>query len=153
MKLETEVWHPHVTVAAIAEREGKFLMVEERIGARTVLNQPAGHLEAGESLADAVIRETREETAWTFLPEELTGIYRWVQPETGATFLRHCYAGRVSEHHPQQPLDKGILRALWLSHEEITQQQDRLRSPLVLQCIEDYLAGRRYPLQLFKDIA
>ena len=152
IKIEKQIWHPHVTVAALVEREGKFLMVEESIDGKNVFNQPAGHLEDGESLIDAVIRETQEETAWKFIPEALTGIYRWQHPENGETFLRHCYSGSVSEHQPEQTLDDGIIRSHWLSYEALQQQQENLRSPLVLQCINDYLAGQRYPLDLIKDI-
>ncbi len=152
MNAKKQPWHPHVTVAALVEREGKFLMVEEYIKGQIMLNQPAGHLEAGESFIEAVIRETREETACRFIPHALIGIYRWIHPDSGDTFLRHCYTGVVSDHRPEQVLDDGIIRALWLSREELEQQQN-LRSPLVLQCIDDYLAGRRYPLELIKDIA
>jgi len=151
MKAKKQVWHPHVTVAALVEREGKFLMVEECIDGQTVLNQPAGHLEAGESFIEAVIRETREETAWRFIPDALTGIYHWLHPDNGDTFLRHCYAGTVTDHQPEQALDDGIIRALWLSREELEQQQN-LRSPMVLKCIDDYLADQRYPLELIKDM-
>ena len=150
-KLEQQRWHPHVTVAALVEREGKFLLVEELINGETVLNQPAGHLEAEESFIDAVIRETQEETAWQFLPEALIGIYRWVHPQSRETFLRYCYVGQVNNYAPQQTLDDGIIRSLWLSHKEVEQQQN-LRSPLVLQCINDYLAGQCYSLKLIKDI-
>ncbi len=150
-KLEKQRWRPHVTVAALVEREGKFLMVEESIDGKTVLNQPAGHLEEGESLIDAVIRETREETAWKFIPEALTGIYRWTHPHNGETFLRHCFTGAVCEHAPGQALDEGIIRSRWLDRDELDQQQN-LRSPLVLQCIDDYLSGRRYPLDLIKAL-
>ncbi len=152
MKAEKQLWHPHVTVAALVEHEGKFLMVEECIEGQTVLNQPAGHLEAGESLIEAVIRETREESAWRFTPHALTGIYHWQHPDNGDTFLRYCYAGKVSDHRPEQRLDDGIIRSLWLSRKELEQQQN-LRSPLVLHCIDDYLAGQSYPLELIKDIA
>ena len=126
-------------------------MVEERIEGQPVFNQPAGHLEEGESLLEAVIRETREETAWRFVPEAHTGIYRWVHPGNGETFIRHCYAGSVCDHQPEQALDEGILRACWLSREQLVVQQN-LRSPLVLHCIDDYLAGQRYPLELTKDL-
>jgi len=150
-KLEKHRWYPHVTVAALIEREGKFLMVEEFIDGKTVLNQPAGHLEKGESFIEAVIRETQEETAWQFLPEALTGLYRWVHPRNKETFLRHCYVGQVCEHNPRQALDEGIIRSLWLSREQLGLATN-LRSPLVLQCIDDYLTGQRYPLDLIQDI-
>jgi len=126
-------------------------MVEELIEGKTVLNQPAGHLEAGESFIEAVIRETQEETAWRFSPEALTGIYRWLHPENGETFLRYCYSGSVSAQQSQQALDEGIIRSLWLSRAQLTRQTN-LRSPLVLHSIDDYLAGQHYPLTLIKDI-
>jgi len=129
-------------------------MVEEldRDG-NLVLNQPAGHLEEAESLADAVIRETREETAWGFLPEYLVGVYRWQVPPAGNTYLRFCFYGSCHDHQPDLPLDEGIQRAIWLSRDELTANRSRLRSPLVLRCIDDYLAGCRYPLELLNDLA
>lgn len=125
-------------------------MVEEKQNNETVINQPAGHLEYGESLQAAVIRETFEETAWRFQPEAITGIYRWVHPELERTYLRVSYTGTVSRHHPDQALDDGILSAQWLSREEL--QKRKLRSPLVMRCIDDYLAGHRYPLSLCDDV-
>ena len=139
-------WHPEVTVAAIAQREGKFLMVEERIAGRLVLNQPAGHLEDRESLVEAVIRETREETAWRLHPEALVGTYLWRNPDNGRSFLRFAFCGSVDDHQPTQPLDTGIVRALWLGHEQLLAQAVRLRSPLVMRCLDDYLLGQRQPL-------
>jgi 8-oxo-dGTP pyrophosphatase MutT (NUDIX family) len=139
-------WNPEVTVAAIAEREGRFLVVEERISGRLVFNQPAGHLEDGETLIEAVIRETREETAWRFQPEALVGVYLWRNPDNGRSFLRFTFCGRVDDHRPDQPLDAGIQRATWLSHEQLRAQPGRLRSPLVLRCLDDYLLGKRQPL-------
>lgn len=125
-------------------------MVEEKQGNGTVINQPAGHLEDGESLQAAVIRETLEETAWHFQPEAITGIYRWVHPESQSTFIRVSYTGSVSQHDPDQPLDDGILNAQWLSREALVEQP--LRSPMVLRCIDDYFAGHRYPLSLCDDV-
>lgn len=125
-------------------------MVEERHADQTVINQPAGHLEEGESLQMAVIREALEETAWQFLPEAITGIYRWVHPENGLTFLRICYSGSVSGHDPHRVLDEGILRTHWLNREELLKRP--LRSPMVLRCIDDYLAGYRYPLSLCDEV-
>ncbi|HYW75651.1 MAG TPA: NUDIX hydrolase [Gammaproteobacteria bacterium] len=140
------VWRPDVTVAAIAEREGRFLMVEERIRGCLVYNQPAGHLERGETLIDAVVRETREETAWEFEPDALVGLYLWSHVE-GVTTLRACFTGRAVRHHPHEPLDEGIERALWLTREELDARASALRTPLVMQCVEDYLAGQRVPLE------
>lgn len=146
------VWKPNVTVAAIVERDGHFLLVEESSGGRLVLNQPAGHLEEGESLLDAVRRETQEETAWTFHPDALLGIYRWRRSDD-VTYLRFAFVGRVDRHDPDQPLDRGIARALWLTAEELRAQHERHRSPQVQRCIDDFLAGRRYPLDLLRDFA
>jgi len=138
--------NPEVTVAAIVVREDRFLLVEERITGRLVLNQPAGHLEDRETLVEAVVRETREETAWRFHPEALVGTYLWRNPANGRSFLRFAFCGAVDDHHPQQALDKGIVRALWLTAAELQAQPARLRSPLVMRCIEDFLQGRRQPL-------
>jgi 8-oxo-dGTP pyrophosphatase MutT (NUDIX family) len=146
-------WNPHVTVAALVEQGGQFLLVEERDGARVVYNQPAGHLEEGESLLEAVIRETREETARDFAPEALVGIYRYPSPGNGVTYLRFCFAGRCSEPRPGRRLDKEILRTLWLDRESLLRQESRLRSPLVMRCIDDYLSGKRYSLALLSDLA
>jgi 8-oxo-dGTP pyrophosphatase MutT (NUDIX family) len=139
------VWKPDVTVAAVIERSGRFLLVEERIRGHLVLNQPAGHLEDGEALLDAVIRETLEETAWQFTPEALLGIYQWRSPR-GHTTLRIAFSGSVQAYDAARPLDPPIVTTHWLAHEEIVQRAARLRTPLVLRCIEDYLGGRRLPL-------
>ena len=139
-------WNPEVTVAAIVELDGRFLMVEERIAGRLVLNQPAGHLENGESLLEAVVRETREETAWRFRPESLVGTYLWRNPDDGRSFLRLAFCGMVDDHLAQQPLDTGIVRTLWITHEQLLAQSSRLRSPLVLRCLQDFLLGKRQPL-------
>ena len=141
-----------MTVAAIIENEGRFLLVQELISGRSVYNQPAGHLEDGETLIDAVIRETREETAWEFEPESLIGIYQWRHPEKEKTFIRTTFAGKGLKHDPASELDACIERTLWLTPEEIRKQHDRLRSPMVLRSIEDYLAGHRYPLTLLSDL-
>ena len=150
--MTSEIWKPHATVAAVIEREGKFLIVEEESEGRIVYNQPAGHLDPGESLVEAAIRETREETAWQFHPEAITGIYRWVQPITGQTFLRAAFCGHCDDHQPDQVLDEGIIRAVWLSREELLQQGEKLRSPMVIRCIDDYLSGHRYPLDMLTDL-
>ena len=139
-------WNPDVTVAAIVVRDGRFLMVEERIKGSLVLNQPAGHLEKGETLIDAVIRETREETAWRFAPDALVGTYLWRNADTDRTFLRFAFCGSVDDHRAAQALDSGIVRAVWMSHEQLLAQPGRLRSPLVLRCLDDFLAGIRRPL-------
>jgi 8-oxo-dGTP pyrophosphatase MutT (NUDIX family) len=139
-------WNPEVTVAAIVELDHRFLIVEERVSGRLVLNQPAGHLEDGETLVEAVIRETREETAWRFRPEALVGTYLWRNPADGRSFLRFAFCGAVDDHRPQQPLDAGIVRALWISHQQLLAQTSRLRSPMVLAGLQDFLRGRRQSL-------
>ncbi len=140
-------WKPHTTVAAIIERDNKFLMVEELIDGERVLNQPAGHLEPDESLITAVIRETYEETAWQFIPEAICGIYLWKHPENGKSFLRIAFCGKCKNHDASQALDEGILAATWKSRDQLLQQH-KLRSPLVLKSIDDYLSGKRSPLDL-----
>jgi len=140
------IWKPHVTVAAIVEHQGKFLMIEEVAEGKAVFNQPAGHLEDGEDLITAVIRETLEETARHFIPAAITGIYQWTSPRDGNTFLRICFNGHCDEPDPGRALDQGIIRALWLSRDELLDLP--LRSPLVLRGIDDYLAGKRFPLEL-----
>lgn len=147
-----EIWKPHVTVAAVAERDGLFLMVEERIEGRLILNQPAGHLDEGESLLAAVCRETLEESAWVFEPADIIGLYLWRQQHGYPSFLRVAFAGRCVRHYPEKPLDTGVQRALWMTRDEIAAQSERLRSPLVLRCVDDYLAGHRYPLELLQHI-
>ncbi|MGB5180170.1 MAG: NUDIX hydrolase [Gammaproteobacteria bacterium] len=141
-----------MTVAALIENEGRFLLVQEQISGRSVYNQPAGHLEEGETLVDAVIRETREETAWEFEPQSLIGIYQWRHSEKQKTFIRATFSGKGLHHDPDCALDACIERTLWLTPEEIRQRHDRLRSPMVLRSIEDYLAGFRYPLALLSDL-
>lgn len=139
--------NPEITVAAVVVRDGRFLLVEERIGDRLVFNQPAGHLEDGETLLEAVVREAREETAWRFTPQALVGTYLWGAPGDTRSFLRFAFCGDVDDHDPRRPLDVGIVRAVWLSPEEIQAEERRLRSPLVLRCIRDFLDGRRQPLE------
>jgi len=146
------IWKPHATVATVIERDGLFLMVEEVIKGQHVYNQPAGHLDPNESLIEAAIRETREESAWAFQPEYITGIYLWPQPGTDRTFLRVAFTGSCADHNPKQTLDDGIIRAVWMSRDELASQPEKLRSPMVLRCIDDYLAGKRYPLDLLIDI-
>jgi 8-oxo-dGTP pyrophosphatase MutT (NUDIX family) len=145
------IWKPNVVVAAIIERDGKFLLVEEEVDGRLVLNQPAGHLDDGESLIEAAMRETLEETAWHFAPEALLGIYRWPHPAKKITYLRFAFIGRVTRHEPGRTLDHGIARALWLTPDEIRAERARHRSPQVERCLDDYLAGQRYPLELLKN--
>jgi 8-oxo-dGTP pyrophosphatase MutT (NUDIX family) len=143
---------PDLTVAAVVERNGQFLLVEERVGNRMVFNQPAGHVERNEALLDAVVREALEETAWTFQPEALVGIYLWDQPQTQRSFLRFTFCGQVMNHDAQRPLDRGIEQAVWLDRKQLVARSSRLRSPMVLKCIDDYLAGKRYPLDLIQQM-
>lgn len=145
------VWKPDVTVACIVEREGRFLLVEEETGDGLRLNQPAGHLEPNESIVDAVVRETLEETAYDFAPNQLTGIYRWTRSAGSLSYLRFAFSGRLGRHHPERSLDTGILRTVWLSRDEILACTERHRSPLVVRCVEDYLAGRRYAIDALID--
>jgi|SRR5690554_1847931 ADP-ribose pyrophosphatase YjhB (NUDIX family) len=146
------IWKPNATVAAIIEHEGRFLLVEEQTTEGIRLNQPAGHLEKGETLIEATIRETNEETAYEFMPEYLLGIYHWQHPSKDLTYLRFAFIGKVTAHYPSQALDEGILRAVWMSVDEIRQSRERHRSPQVMTCIEHYLAGQRYPLSILTHL-
>lgn len=136
----------HVTVAAVVEREGQFLFVEEKIGGSTVLNQPAGHWEAGETLAEAMVREALEETAWHVAPVDLLGVYEFHPPELPYGFIRFAFRARALRLDPARTLDEGIERAVWLTPAQLTQQAARHRSPMVLRCVEDALAGKSLPL-------
>lgn len=143
------MWKPNVVVAAVIERDGRFLVVEETgDDGRLVINQPAGHLDPGETLVEGAIRETLEETAWHFEPRGLVGIYTYPKPGTDVLYMRFCFHGPALRHEPDRPLDHGIQRACWYSREELLERHDMHRSPLVMRCIDDYLAGRRFPLDL-----
>jgi 8-oxo-dGTP pyrophosphatase MutT (NUDIX family) len=144
------LWKPNVTVAALMERDGRFLLVEEETDDGIRFNQPAGHLDEGESLVEACSREAMEETAHVFTPIELVGIYQWPRPQGDITYLRFAFAGKVGAHETARQLDAGILRAVWMTVDEIEACADRHRSPLVLQCVHDYLAGRRFPLDVIR---
>jgi 8-oxo-dGTP pyrophosphatase MutT (NUDIX family) len=146
--MEQERWAPHVTVAAVVERGGRFLVVEEETPDGLRINQPAGHLEPGETLVEAVMRETLEETAHPFAPEALIGAYMTYidKPGGGATYLRFTFCGASSGQPEPRELDAGIVRALWLTPDELRACRARHRTPLVLRSLEDYLAGRRFPL-------
>jgi len=145
-------WKPSVTVAAIIERDGRYLLVEEHTPEGLRLNNPAGHLDPGEGPVEACTREALEETAHRFTPTHLVGLYlsRFQRPATGEdiTYLRLAFCGQLGEALAGQALDDGIVRTLWMTPDEVRASADRHRSPLVLQCIEDHLAGRRYPLAL-----
>ena len=142
------IWKPNVTVAAIIEQDGRFLLVEEHTAQGLRFNQPAGHWEPNETLPAGAIREVLEESAYDFVPEHLVGIYRWHAPESDTTYLRFAFCGSVTAHHPERALDQGIVRAAWLTIDEIRANQSKHRSPLILRCCEDYLAGKRYPLEI-----
>ena len=152
----SERWKPSVTVAAVIERDGRFLLVEEHTTEGLRLNNPAGHLEPGESPQSGCVREVLEETAHDFTPTALVGVYlsRFVRPATphtseeSITYLRFAYCGEAGRLHPDQALDDGIVRAIWLTADEVRASQARHRSSLVLECMEDYLRGQRFPLGL-----
>ncbi len=141
-----------VTVAAIVERNGRFLMVEEETAQGVVFNQPAGHLEPGESLIEAVVRETLEETGYDFTPEALLGFYRWAHVGTSVTFLRVAFFGSAKDPADRVTLDEGILATHWLTRGQLAAQPARLRSPMVTRCIDDYLGGQRLDLDCLVDV-
>jgi 8-oxo-dGTP pyrophosphatase MutT (NUDIX family) len=147
-----EVWRPDVTVAAVVERDGRFLLVEERVRGRLVLNQPAGHLEPDESLLDALVRETREETGWVVSPQALVGVYQWRSPDDGTAFLRFAIEARAEREVPGAVLDTGIVRALWLTLDELNGGTFRFRSPLVPLAVEHHLGGQRWSLDLLRNV-
>jgi 8-oxo-dGTP pyrophosphatase MutT (NUDIX family) len=149
---ELEHPRPTATVAAIVVRHGRFLVVEERTDEGIRINQPAGHLEAGETLAAGAVRETLEETGYHVLPTALVGIYRWQSLASRATFIRFAFACEIAGHDAQRPLDEGILRALWLPYDELAALRAKHRSPLVLRCVDDFRAGLRRPLDLVTEL-
>jgi len=134
------------------ENQGKFLIVKEKADREIVYNQPAGHWEKNETLIEATIRETLEETAYQFIPQGIVGIYQWTVPGTLKTYLRTCLYGYTSNHFPEQALDDGIIGAQWMSRQELADNPQSLRSPMVLKCIDDYLAGKRYPLSILNSL-
>lgn len=141
-----EIWRPHVTVACVVADGDRYLMVEEDVRGQLVYNQPAGHLDDGESLVAAALRETLEETGWTVALQHLIGVDQWRSTEHGDAVIRFSFAARATNHDPDRPLDTGIRRALWLTRAEIAALGNRLRSPLVLRSIDAWLAGQRLPL-------
>lgn len=149
--MQSPRWTPRVTVATVVSRAGQLLLVEEEKAGRRVLNQPAGHLEPGESLLEAAVRETREETGWDVGLTAFIGSYQWTAPD-GTPFLRFAFAAEPLRHHPEQALDDGIVQALWLTPAAIQSDMARLRSPLVWQTVSDWLAGQRYPLSLLRQV-
>ncbi len=144
------VWKPHVTVAAVIEKNNSFLLVEEHTNNGIAFNQPAGHLENGESIITAVSREVNEETAWQFEAESIIAIQLWRKTSDYPSFLRVCFAGKVHSHNPEQKLDDDIIATHWLTRDQIFDKQSQLRSPLVLKTIDVYLKGQRYPLSLLE---
>lgn len=151
--MNERLWKPNVTVAALIERDDCYLMVEEETDGGIRFNQPAGHLDKGESLIDACAREALEETAWHFTPTALVGIYQWTRPQGDITYLRFAFSGELGAHEPERTLDAGILRAVWMTPAEIETSQLLHRSPLIWQCVQDHAAGRRFPLDLIKHYA
>ena len=153
---EGRFWQPDVTVATVVVREGRLLLVEESVGGRLVLNQPAGHLEPDESLVEAALRETLEETGWDVRLTAFVGAYQWKAPgqdgRDGRHYLRFAFAAEPERHHPSRPLDEGIAQALWLTPAELLEAQARHRSPLVWQAVADYLGGRRHPVSLLQHL-
>ena len=143
-------WKPSVTVAALIEQGGRFLLVEEHTADGLRLNNPAGHLDPGESIVQAVVREVLEETACVFTPSHLVGIYlaRLQRSDDDISYLRFAFAGSVGEPEPGRALDTPIVRTLWLTPAEIEARRERHRSPLLWRCVQDHLAGRRYALEL-----
>jgi ADP-ribose pyrophosphatase YjhB (NUDIX family) len=145
-------WQPDVTVATVTVRDGRLLVVEETVQNKLVLNQPAGHLEPDESVLEAAVRETLEETAWKVEIQSFIGAYQWKASETGRHYLRFAFAASPLQHFPDQALDDGIVQALWLTPDELKQQNQRHRSPLVWKVVEDFLAGQRFPLNALHHI-
>lgn len=145
------VWRPHVTVATVVADGDRYLMVEEDIRGELRYNQPAGHLEPDESLADAAVRETREETGWEVELDYFIGAYQWWSPVHHDHVVRFAFAARTIKHHPECELDTGICRALWMRRDEIAALGDKLRSPLVATSIDDWLGGQRMPLSTIKS--
>ena len=143
---------PEITVAAIAEQNGRFLTIEERVRGKLVLNQPAGHLENHETLAEAASRECFEESGWHFEPSHLCGIYTWRHPAKDVTIVRFAFCGRAHSFDPEAKLDDGIERSLWMTPDELFERADRLRSPMVAQAIHDFAKGLTYPLDMFTSV-
>ncbi|SFU58250.1 NUDIX hydrolase [Nitrosospira multiformis] len=147
------IWKPNVTVAAVVEKDGQYLLVEEQTSSGLLFNQPAGHLEPGESIIHGAIRETLEETGYTFVPRSVLGIYHWHSPAEDTTFIRFAFSGSVSDHDPGRNLDSGIVRADWFGIDEILSMTYCHRSPLLMKCIEDHLAGKGCPLDILTHLA
>lgn len=149
----SEAWQPHIVVAAVVEREGRFLIVEELIGGERRINQPAGHWEPGETLIEGVRREALEETGWDIEPTGFLGVYTWQPENLPYAFVRFAFVADALRHHPERPLDEGILRAVWLTPDELRARSAEHRGPAVLGCVEDYRAGRIHPLSLLQHFS
>ena len=149
---EGRFWQPDVTVATVVVRDGRLLCVEERSNGHLVINQPAGHLEPDESLLQAALRETREETGWNVRITHLVGAYQWKAPETGRHYLRFAFAAEPVDEIPGATLDEGIVRAMWLTPQELQAEAARHRSPLVWRTVADFLGGNRHPLSLVQQL-
>ncbi|HEY8941179.1 MAG TPA: NUDIX hydrolase [Cellvibrio sp.] len=141
-------WAPHITVATIVERDKRFLMVYEESDGKKVYNQPAGHLDPNETLHEAAIRETLEETGWNIQLTGVVGVNLYTAPANGITYLRTTFIADALSHDASRPLDTGIIEAVWLTYEQLLERKEQLRSPMTLQIIDDYLAGRRFPLSV-----
>ncbi len=151
MPYQCKHWVPHITVATIVEQDGKFLCVEEARSGKVVINQPAGHVERGESILDAAVRETLEETAYLVEPEHFIALQHWHKPYSHDTYFRILIAAKLIRHVPEQTLDSGIVQAVWLSPDELIRRKLQLRSPVVYTSVENYLNGEKYPLSLLKQ--
>ena len=149
---EGRFWQPDVTVATLVVRDGKLLCVEERANGALVINQPAGHLEPDESLVEAAVRETREETGWNVRITHMVGAYQWKAPETSRHYLRFAFAAEPLDEVEGALLDEGIVRALWLTPDELQARSAKHRSPLVWRCVADFLGGSRHPLSLVRQL-
>lgn len=141
-------WAPHVTVATIIERDNRYLMVYEEADGKEVYNQPAGHLDPDETLCQAAIREALEETGWAISLTGVVGVNLYTAPSNGVTYMRTTFIGEALSRDTGRKLDTGIIEAVWLTYEELVARKDQLRSPMTLQIIEDYRAGRRFPLEV-----
>jgi len=147
------IWRPHVTVATVVPRDGRFLLVEEDVRGRIVINQPAGHLDPDEAIQAAAVRETLEETGWEVALDCLLCVQQWRNADSGRQFVRFTFGAVPVRHHADRALDDGIVRALWLTREEIAAESARLRSPMVLASVDDWLAGHRLPLDTIRWLA
>lgn len=149
---EGRFWQPDVTVATVVVRDGRLLCVEERSNGHLVINQPAGHLEPDESLLEAAVRETREETGWNVRITHVVGAYQWKAPETGRHYMRFAFAAEPVDEVPGAALDEGIVRTMWLTPQELQAEAPRHRSPLVWRTVADFLGGNRHPLSLVQQL-